>query len=73
MCILWRSDDKDLKQSFFLIIAEKKIKEHLLTKLACLKISFFNFHLLNTQQYNKSNGKSSCWYSAADVSNDGKS
>ena len=48
-------------------------KEHLLTKLVCFNISFFQFHLLNTQQYDKSNGKSSCWYSAADVSNDGKS
>ena len=66
------------KVVFFLLLKKDKDymfnkKEHLLTKLVCFNISFFQFHLLNTQQYDKSNGKSSCWYSAADVSNDGKS
>ena len=42
-------------------------------KTGLLEDFLFRIHLLNTQQYNKSNGKSSCWYSAADVSNDGKS
>ena len=42
-------------------------------KIGLLEDFLFQIHLLNTQQYNKSNGKSSCWYSKADVSDDGKS